>query len=449
MKKRLTYEYVRDHLLKLGYRLLSKRYNNNHEKLVLIDSEGYCYYVIYNSITSGKTPPRFQKSNPYTIRNIKLWLKLNNIELELISKIYYGSDKHLLLKTKDGYYCQATWDSLKQKDVTEIFHYKNPYTIKNIRLWITINNIISFELVSNTYEKSSKKLIWKCLKEECGEYFETNWNSIQQGGGCPYCSGNQVCLSNCLATKNQKLASEWHPTLNGDLTPYDVTCGSGKGVWWLCDKNTKHEWEAVIGSRTNVNCGCPYCAGILPSEDYNLLIINPNLCKEWNYVKNTKLPEEYCPNSRDKVWWKCINPKCNNEWKVSIDSRSGTINKAGTGCPECSKSHGEKRISQHFKSLNIIYEPQKEFEGLTGLGGGLLSYDQYLPNHNILVEFQGEQHEKFTPWFHKTIEDFEKQVEHDRRKREYAKDHNIQFLEIWYWDENNIECILDNILLIK
>lgn len=28
-------------------------------------------------------------------------------------------------------------------------------------------------------------------------------------------------------------------------------------------------------------------------------------------------------------------------------------------------------------------------------------------------------------------------------KRQYAKDHNIKLLEIWYWDFDNIENILE------
>jgi len=34
------------------------------------------------------------------------------------------------------------------------------------------------------------------------------------------------------------------------------------------------------------------------------------------------------------------------------------------------------------------------------------------------------------------------QQEHDRRKREYALYNNINLLEIWYWDFNRIEEIL-------
>ena len=42
-------------------------------------------------------------------------------------------------------------------------------------------------------------------------------------------------------------------------------------------------------------------------------------------------------------------------------------------------------------------------------------------------------------------EKFEIQQEHDRRKRNYAKIHNIDLLEIWYYEFKD----LDNILINK
>ena len=57
-------------------------------------------------------------------------------------------------------------------------------------------------------------------------------------------------------------------------------------------------------------------------------MINPELCKEWNYQHNTKLPIEYCPQSNQKVWWICS--KCGYEWKAKISDRS-----KDTGCPCC------------------------------------------------------------------------------------------------------------------
>lgn len=52
------------------------------------------------------------------------------------------------------------------------------------------------------------------------------------------------------------------------------------------------------------------------------------------------------------------------------------------------------------------------------------------------------QHEKYVKGFHKSKKDFEKQLEHDKRKKEYALLNGYNFLEIWYWDFDNIEEIL-------
>ena len=44
---------------------------------------------------------------------------------------------------------------------------------------------------------------------------------------------------------------------NGALTPNDVTNGSGKKVWWICQYG--HEWKAAINPRTKRGVGCPEC----------------------------------------------------------------------------------------------------------------------------------------------------------------------------------------------
>ena len=65
---------------------------------------------------------------------------------------------------------------------------------------------------------------------------------------------------NDLATLEPEVAREWHPTLNGALTPDKVTAGSHRRVWWQCANG--HVWKALIYSRAGVQkCGCPVCAG--------------------------------------------------------------------------------------------------------------------------------------------------------------------------------------------
>lgn len=119
----------------------------------------------------------------------------------------------------------------------------------------------------------------------------------------------------------------------------------------------------------------------------------------------------------------------------------------GDRCPKCTSViyKGENKIELFLIEKNINFEPQKTYKDLLGINDGLLSYDFYLHEYNLLIEYQGEQHEYPIEHFGGE-EKFKIQQEHDSRKREYAKLHNIDLLEIWYRDFENIENILENYL---
>lgn len=102
---------------------------------------------------------------------------------------------------------------------------------------------------------SSKKVWWIC---ERNHEWTTSVISRVKGSKCPYCTNRKVNSDNCLGKVNSLLAKEWHPTKNGGLSPNDFTPGSGKKVWWKCQRG--HEWQAVISSR-NSGRRCPYCCG--------------------------------------------------------------------------------------------------------------------------------------------------------------------------------------------
>ena len=105
---------------------------------------------------------------------------------------------------------------------------------------------------------SNRKARWICEK---GHSFQAVIASRANGTGCPYCTNKKVLAGfNDLATVEPRIAAEWHPTLNGALTPEMVTAGSTRRVWWECPLG--HVWKAVIYSRTGAKkCGCPVCAG--------------------------------------------------------------------------------------------------------------------------------------------------------------------------------------------
>ena len=65
-----------------------------------------------------------------------------------------------------------------------------------------------------------------------------------------------IRFEDCFLTNYPELAKEWNYEKNGSLTPQTVSVGSGKKVWWRCDKG--HEWQAQICGRKKH--GCPVCA---------------------------------------------------------------------------------------------------------------------------------------------------------------------------------------------
>lgn len=184
---------------------------------------------------------------------------INKKGYTLISEFFISVLKKIIIKDKEGYYYITTLDSFIRAGKNPArYHKSSPYTIQNIKLWCKLENK-PFELLSDKYEGNAKYLKWQCLKEECKEIFEMNWGNIYTGYGCGYCVGRQVGLSNCLATKNPELAKEWHPTKNGSLTPYDVTCGNTTlEIWWVC-KTCKHTWKSSANNRCK-GSGCPDCS---------------------------------------------------------------------------------------------------------------------------------------------------------------------------------------------
>lgn len=120
---------------------------------------------------------------------------------------------------------------------------------------------------------SHKKVWWKC---RYGHQWQASISSRSNGVGCPICSGHKVLQGeNDLANEAPQLAAEWHPTMNGEVTPSGVTLHSNKSVWWQCTKG--HAWKTTINNRAN-GSGCPFCnqQRLIPSET-SLGVVKPLL----------------------------------------------------------------------------------------------------------------------------------------------------------------------------
>lgn len=80
-------------------------------------------------------------------------------------------------------------------------------------------------------------------------------------------------------------------------------------------------------------------------EKLTLFETNPELEKEWNWLKNNELniyPTELTKGAHKKVWWNC---KKGHEWEDVIGNRT-----SGCGCPICSNH----RIQEGFNDLYTL-----------------------------------------------------------------------------------------------
>lgn len=251
---------------------------------------------------------------------------------------------------------------------------------------------------------------------------------------------------------------------NGDtINPWSISYGSKSVVYLYCQIHKYHGSYPITCNGFIRGDRCGYCGNFQVHPLDSLGWLYPEVFSIWS-KKNKKSPYEYMPHSNEIVIWTCLEGHNDYRRKVSESTN------ADFRCPECNCSKGEIKVGEFLKINNVIkiswkdyillniiekinnryYIPQKEFDELIGLGSGNLSYDFYLPQHNLLIEYQGEQHDYPVDFrkegMKKAKERFKYQQEHDRRKKQYAINNNIKLLEIWYNCYDDVEFILNEVL---
>src|SRR5258708_40191200 len=88
-----------------------------------------------------------------------------------------------------------------------------------------------------------------------------------------------------LADLYPEIATQWHPTLNGDRRPTEVKAGSNQKVWWQCEHG--HAWLAPPVGRKRGE-GCPDCAPLknaikrsTPKPGKSLANLYPETAADW------------------------------------------------------------------------------------------------------------------------------------------------------------------------
>lgn len=180
---------------------------------------------------------------------------------------------------------------------------------------------------------SSTEHWWLCSE---GHEWKASVCNRTKGRGCPYC-GNKLVLKgyNDLATTKPDLVDEWDFDKNVDISPYEVTAGSSRKVWWKCGA-CGHSWKTTVASRVS-GCGCSKCKGMKitiskmkPDDGESLLDLYPNIASEWSDENGILKPNMVKPTSQKVARWKCKSCGCVWDQQIRYRVKSGEC-----GCKNC------------------------------------------------------------------------------------------------------------------
>lgn len=337
-----------------------------------------------------------------------------------------------------------------------------------------------YKLLSTEYKKQNEKLTFMCKEEHI---FDMNFQGFKKLKECPICSGkwlNYDVVKKYIEDKNYKLLSEEY--IN-NRTKLKLQCPKGH-IFDMCFSNFK------TGQR------CPICA-----KENNLKRIQSQRLKYEDVKKYIEsqgdelLSTEYI-SAREKLKIKCKEghiydtrwdnyktgyrcPTCgiqkssdkqkhsyeyvknfiemygdellsdqyiHSHAKLKIKCKKGHIYdtaftnyQSGSRCPICKISHGENNIKNILDKYEIDYIQQYKFKDCKFKRQ--LPFDFYLPDYNILIEYDGEQHFIVKEHFG-GYEGFIDIKIRDTIKDIYCKDNNIKLIRIPYYNKNNLENIL-------
>lgn len=150
----------------------------------------------------------------------------------------------------------------------------------------------------------------------------------------------QSLFDYCKENNRSDLLAQWDNLKNLPLTPKNVTRGSSRKIWWICENG--HHWAAAPCSRIGQKSGCPVCAGkrIIPGEN-DLATLFPEIAAEWDTERNRDLrPRDISAYTHRKVWWRCRT--CGGKWMAVVKSRTGT---GKVGCPYCANRAVQRGVN--------------------------------------------------------------------------------------------------------
>lgn len=166
-----------------------------------------------------------------------------------------------------------------------------------------------------------------------------------------------------LAQTRPEIAAQWHPSMNENITPNDITEKSTYKAWWL--GNDGGAWQAIFSARCRKNGGTKRSKSLVIKCVNDLQTLRPDLAKEWNYEKNGEVEiTSVMPGSKNKIWWICYKA---HEWQATVTSRNVSYESALKMCDYMKKPIGSdkplssKTVLHHHRLISSMLSSAVEW----------------------------------------------------------------------------------------
>ena len=289
----------------------------------------------------------------------------------------------------------------------------------------------SIELVGE-YKGYSKRNDFVC--KDCGYLWSTTPSLIvSQRQHCPRCVLRTVAAKN---TRDGNEVFQELKELNKKVTVLSKEYVRSQDKVLVSCNECGHIWKATPAHIRNGR-GCPECAKRSRAEGERL---SPEEVSKRFYKVHPdwEILSDYI-RAADPMLVRCKH--CGAEWHGKLFDLLKRVN-----CPVCDmgkKSRGEEAIARFLRQVGEPFETQKAFDGCRNVFP--LRFDFYLPEMNMCIEYDGEQHFRPVDAFGGE-NSFAGTYARDNIKNEYCTAHNIRLVRIPYYRFDEIEDILSEIL---
>ncbi len=391
--KKLTLEYCKSLGEEKGLKCLSQAYTGSKNKMKWLCQNNHTFEMRMDGLQQGRGCRQcYLDSVQPTIEKMEQYAKSKGGEC--LSEKYINASTKLKWKCSKGHIFLQRPSMLYWCPTCSL----EDITIEDCKQWIESKG---GECLSTEY-KSRVKTKWRCSRGH-------EWSSIFKRENMTWCL---KCV-NIDQSFTLKMCQDFAKSKGGKCHSTEYVNGHSD-MKWECEKG--HIFTSRFLNVKSQKHWCRQCMFIGKR-------LGIKSCQEWALALNGKCISEKYVNKDEKLEWEC---KEGHRWMASF----GSLRNMGSWCPSC--SNHESRSETLCREI-LEEETGFKWDKLHSKWLDKLELDGYCKELNTAFEYQGEQHYKYIPHFHRNgEEDFHKQQERDKRKLELTTKKGIRIIYIPY-----------------